>query len=133
MEHPSLSVRKDDFSIQITSSLSHRFYVRVDTDTSNSHTIVYTDFIIDPEDNLLALSAIELMSSISVAPSHGMKLIFKDIYPNFYKTHDKIELQRRHDQIIDIVNIYSSNHNLSIGASYLKPLNFIFDTVVSLS
>ena len=106
MQEPGeFRVRLDDFSLQIASDNSKQFWIRVGRPSGEADGLVFTDFSLDDGDADRALAALDIIRRNFRGPRPGMRLTFLDIYPDYVASSrgDKLELARRHDQIVNVI------------------------------
>lgn len=124
------TVREDGYSFQMTSPSSRRFFLRLTTMVGDTRKMTFSDFILEPTDDDLAVRALQELEKYYGRPQPGMMLKFHDIYPAYRETNDKKELIRRHDRIVSIIRTYLSSTNISIDNIYLDQHADKFDTIV---
>lgn len=125
-----LSTRTDDASVQIMAESSARFFVRVTSTKSNKTSLVFSDFILNPDDDDRAVEALHLLKKQGFPLSAPVKLVFQDIYPSYYKSRDRAELVRRHDQIVAVVKEYATQEGLVVTNTFLDSKAGRFETQV---
>jgi|GEM_PF-2232185 len=125
-----LYTRADDFSFQIMAKGSARLFVRVTSPKSSTTPMVFSDFILDSDDDDRAIEALHLLKGQGFPLSPAMKLVFQDIYPSYSDETDCSELIRRHDQIVSVVKAYAAQAGLSVENSFLETKAGVFETVV---
>lgn len=125
-----LKVREDDYSFQVVSDESARFYIRVVEPAANADTVVFSDFILGAGDNARAVEALALASEKGCAIDTAGKLVIQNIYPSQWQEISNDELLKRHDQILEVVNEYARQSGLTVTNAYLHPGGTKFDTVV---
>lgn len=125
-----LTIREDDWSFKIVAAGSKRFYVTISTSKNDTSQIVFPDFILNPDDNERAIEALHMIKKYFYGPASGMKLIFKDIHPSYQGEGDRVELIRRHDQVVEVVKEYAAQTGLVIGNTMLEPIGGKFETVI---
>lgn len=125
LDQDGLNVRWDDYSLQITSRRSPRFYVRLIRPTSHQAVRTYTDFILEPSDTNQGVMAMELADVRF--PQNYTKILFENIYPCYGRTGDKAELERRHDQLVAVARTH-----LGVIRANLNITNGLFETIVEI-
>lgn len=125
-----LSTRVDDWSFQIIAENSARFFVRVTSSMTNETNIVFSDFILNRDDDSRAVEALHLLNGQGFPLTHSVKLVFQDIHPSYRDENDHAELVRRHDQIVSVVKEYATSASLAIQNAFLEPKAGKFETVV---
>ncbi|MBL3704604.1 hypothetical protein GI582_18055 [Sulfitobacter sp. BDSS02] len=125
-----LTTRRDDKSIQITAEDSARFFVRVTSSVSNNTKIVFSDFILNPDDEARAVDALHLLKKDGFPFSPAVKLVFQDIHPSYADDGDRTELVRRHDQIVAVVKNFAATVGLAVENAFLEPTAGKFETMV---
>lgn len=125
-----LKTREDDWSFQIMAEGSSRFFVRVTSPKTSKETMIFSDFILNPDDNGRGVEALSLLKQqgFSIVPT--MRLVFQDIHPSYGGEEDRAELIRRHDQIVSVVKDYTAQSGLAVGNAFLEPKARKFETVV---
>lgn len=127
-ETPSdLSTRIDDFSLQITSSQSPKFFVRVASDGGQKDEIQITDFLLGDDDDTRAFSALCVISDEYKRISSGSIIRFLDITPSNIEKGITVE---RHDRIIAIMRRYLGASGLQTANTYLDQRHGKYDTLV---
>lgn len=125
-----LTIREDDWSFKIVAAGSTRFYVTISTSRGDTRKIVFPDFILNQDDNERAIEALHMIKKQFYGPASGMKLIFRDIHPSFQDEDDRVELIRRHDQIVEVVKEYAAQTGLVFGNAMLEPIGGKFETLI---
>lgn len=125
-----LTTRADDFSFQIMSEGSARFFVRVTSSKTNKTSMVFSDFILNPDDDSRAVEALHLLKGYGFPLASAMKLIFQDIHTSYSDESDRTELVRRHDQIMSVVKAYAAQAGLTVENTFLDIKAGKFETVV---
>lgn len=125
-----LTTRTDDFSFQIKAKGSARFFVRVTSSKTNKTSMVFSDFILNPDDNSRAIEALHLLKGQGFPLASAMKLVFQDIHPTYSDENDRTELVRRHDQIVSVMKAYAAKAGLTVENTFLDPKAGKFETVV---
>lgn len=125
-----LTTRADDLSFQIMARGSARFFVRVATSKTNKTSIVFSDFILNPDDDGRAVEALHLLGRQGIPLFAAMKLVFQNIHPSYRDESDRAELVRRHDQIVSVVNKYAAQAGSRVDNAFLEPSGRTFQTVV---
>lgn len=125
-----LYTRADDFSFQIMAKGSARFFVRVTSPKSSKTPIIFSDFILNSDDDDRAIEALHLLKRQGFPLAPAMKLVFQDIHPSYSDESDRSELVRRHDQIVAVVKDYAAQAGLSVKNTLLDPKAGKFETVV---
>ena len=126
-----ISVRKDDFSIQITSSSSRRFYVRVSDPDFIAETATISDFLIDVGDFERPQKALDELSKHVPLMFEADHWHFSDLLPSGGEAADSTdpELIRRFDEIKSILSEYFSDGSRVIDNSFIEPRRGKFDGV----
>ena len=75
-----------------------RFFVRSEFARSTEEALVFTDFLLEPNETLAGVAAFQLTCCELGYKTGPEKVEFLDIYPGYSMTGDKGELVRRHDQ-----------------------------------
>lgn len=127
---PILNVREDDYSFQVTSPTSRRFFLRITPKHGHERKVTFSDFFLEPDDSELAIQALHELESHHGRPQPGTTIRFLDIYSIYQETRNQEELIRRHNQIVDIVKAYLSNINLTLDDIFLDQRAGKFDTVI---
>ena len=127
-----LTTRVDDFSFQIMAGGSARFFVRVTSSKTNKTSMIFSDFILNPDDDGRAVEALHLLKQQGFPLVPAMKLVFQDIYPSYSDENDRAELVRRHDQIVSAVKAYAAQAGLTVDNTFLDLKAGKFETVVSM-
>lgn len=125
-----LTTHADDYSFQVMARGSARFFVRVTSLKANKATMVFSDFILNLDDDGRAVEALNLLKEQGFTLAHAMKLVFEDIHPSYRDESDSSELVRRHDQIVSVVKDYAAQAGFSVEDSFLEPNAGKFETVV---
>lgn len=125
-----LKTRMDDWSFQIMAEGSARFFVRVTTPRTSTSSMVFSDFILNPDDDVRAVEALHLLKGQGFPLASSMKLVFQDIHPSYSDESDRAELIRRHDQIVDVVKDYAGQAGLMVENAVLEPRAGKFETVI---
>jgi hypothetical protein len=125
-----LTTRKDDWSFQIMAEGSSRFFVRVTTPKNSEAALVFSDFILNPDDSARADEALHLLKRQGFSFISAKKLVFQDIHPSYSNVRDRAELVRRHDQIVEVVKGYAAQEGLTVGNAFLEPKAGKFETVI---
>lgn len=139
MSHEDLRVRVDEFSYQITSPKSSRFFVRIISSPSDKSKIIISDFLMNDSEGDLALAALSLLSE-TFALLPGVKVILSDILPSTRSsdTLDKEELVFRHDRFVKMFRDYGRSNRKSgqpiyeVGNAFLEPRDGKYETVIHL-
>ncbi len=124
-----LTVRTDDWSFQIVAEGSTRFFVRVTSPMGSKSSMVFSDFILNPDDDERAIEAFSLLNERGFAISPLMELVFQDTHPSYSDESDRAELIRRHNQIVGVVKKYAVQAGLTVGKTFLNPNGSKFETV----
>ncbi len=127
-----LTARTDDWSFQIVAEGSKRFLVRVTSPMGCKSSMVFSDFILNPDDNVRAIEAFHLLKERGFVVSPHMKLVFQDIYPSYRDSSDRVELVRRHDQIVGVLKEYAAQVGLTVVNTFLNPTDKNFETVAQI-
>lgn len=127
-----LTTRIDDFSFQIMAEGSARFFVRVTSSKTDKTSLVFSDFILNPNDDGRAVEALHLLKQQGFSLRPAMKLVFQNIYPSYCDERDRVELVRKHDQIVSVVKTYTAQAGLTIENTFLNLKADKFETVVSI-
>lgn len=127
-----LTTRIDDFSFQIIAEGSARFFVRVTSSKTNKTSMVFSDFILNPDDDGRAVEALHLLRQQGFPLVPAIKLVFQDICPSYSDESDRAELVRRHDQIVSAVKAYAAQAGLTVENTFLDLKAGKFETVVSM-
>ena len=127
-----LTARTDDWSFQIVAEGSKRFFVRVTSPMGSKSSMVFSDFILTPDDNARAIEAFRLLNERGFVISPPMKLVFQDIHPSYSDERDRAELIRRHDQIVGVVKEYAVQAGLTVENTFLNPTGSKFETVAQI-
>lgn len=125
-----LTTRQDDSSFQIVAKGSTRFFVRVTSSIGSKPLMVFSDFILDPDDDTRAIEAFHLLNEWGFSIRPRMKLVFQNIHPSYSDENDRAELIRRHDQIVGVVKKYAIQVGLTVGNTLLSPTGSKFETIV---
>lgn len=125
-----LTTREDDWSFQIMAEGSARFFVRVTTPKNSNAAMVFSDFILNPDDDARAVEALHLLKRQGFSFMSAKKLVFQDIHPSYSNERDRAELVRRHDQIVKVVKGYAVQEGLTVGNTFLEPQAGKFETVI---
>ena len=123
-------IREDDWSFQIFSPGSKRFFIRITTDKTNTESMIFSDFTLDPNDTDRALQALRLVKQHFHGPTSGMRIVFQDIHPTDRNGTDYAEIVRRHDQIVDVMKSYADEAGWEIDNIFLEPSGEKFNIVV---
>lgn len=127
---PIFNVREDDYSFQITSPTSRRFFLRISPKCGDEREVTFSDFLLEPDDSELAIQALHELENHHGRPQPGTTLRFLDIYPTYHVTRNQEQLITRHNQIVDIVKTYLGNINLTLENIFLDQRAGKFDTVI---
>ncbi|MCR8551159.1 hypothetical protein M4578_25365 [Salipiger sp. P9] len=122
--------REDDFSLQLTSDISRRFFIRLLKSGASKQTMVFSDFILESNDSARGIEALRLLTPQFEDHKPVMKLVFQNIYPGHREKNDRCELVRRHDQIVEVVRGYASESGLAVSQTILEPKAEGFETVI---
>lgn len=125
-----LTTRADDFSFQIMAEGSARFFVRVTSSKTNKTSMVFSDFILNPDDDGRAVEALHLLKGQGYPLASAVKLVFQDIHPSYSDESDRTELIRRHDQIVSVLKTYAVQAGLTVENTFLDLKAGKFETVV---
>lgn len=125
-----LTTRQDDWSFQIMAEGSARFFVRVNIPTTSNASMMFSDFILNPDDDVRAVKALHLLREHGYPIKSTANLVFQNIYPSYKDNTDRTELVRRHDQIVGVVKEYAAQANLIVKNAILEPRAGKFDTVI---
>jgi len=125
-----LSVRVDEWSFQVTAKNSAQFYVRVTSCMNNRTDIVFSDFMLNPDADILAVETLHLLKDQGFPLASSVKLVFQDIHPSYRDESDRAELVRRHDQIVSVMKTYAALAGLEIKNNFLEANAGKFETVV---
>jgi len=125
-----LTTRADDFSFQIMAESSARFFVRVSLSDTNKTSMVFSDFILNPDDDNRAVEALHLLKRQGFPLVPAMKLVFQNIHPSYSDESDRAELVRRHDQIVSVLNDYAAQTGCRVDNAFLEPSGKKFETMV---
>lgn len=125
-----LTTHTDDWSFQIMAEGSMRFFVRVTSPKTSKAAMIFSDFILNPDDDARAIEALRLLKDHSLPIVSGAKLVFQDIHPSYKGEDDRAELVRRHDQIVGVVKAFAAQVGLAVENSFLEPDAEKFGTVV---
>lgn len=131
MPRPIFNVREDDYSFQVTSPTSRRFFLRITPKHGDEKEVMFSDFTLEPDDSELAIQALHELENHRGRPQPGATLRFLDIYPIYHETRNQEELIRRHNQIVDVAKTYLSNINLTLENTFLDQRAGKFDTVIA--
>ena len=123
-------VREDDWSFQIMAKGSARFFVRVTTPKNSETVMVFSDFILNPDDDTRASEALHLLKRQGFNFMPAKKLVFQDIHPSYSNERERVELIRRHDQIVAVVTEYAAQEGLAVRCAVLEPKAGKFETVI---
>lgn len=129
----TLTVREDEFSLQITSPVSPRFFVRVERPTRSATSLKISDFLLEHNDAENAVLALECVDRWVRFPRTRCKLVFTDIAASAAASQDKDELVRRHDQIVDVVKQFASRNACVVLDAFLSPIHGRMGTVAVIS
>ena len=127
-----LTARTDDWSFQIVAEGSKRFFVRVTSPKGSKSSMVFSDFILNPDDDARAIEAFRILNERGFVISPPMKLVFQDIHPSYSDESDRAELIRRHDQIVGVVKEYAVQAGLTVENTFLNPAGSKFETVAQI-
>ena len=125
-----LTTRADDWSFQIMAEGSMRFFVRVTSPKTSKAAMIFSNFILNPDDDARAIEALHLLKDHSFPIVSGAKLVFQDIHPSYKGEDDRAELVRRHDQIVGVVKAFATQVGLAVENTFLDPDAGKFRTVV---
>jgi hypothetical protein len=89
-----LSTRVDDWSFQVIAENSARFFVRVTSSMASKTNIVFSDFILKPDDDTRAVEALHLLKGQGFPLAPSVKLVFQDIHPSYRRIQGR-QLYRR--------------------------------------
>lgn len=78
----NISARSDDYSIQITSPASERFFVRVEDPAEIDETVKISDFIFDRHDSQLVFEALKYLEEELPAMFRARRWVFLDLLPS---------------------------------------------------
>lgn len=119
----TFTVRKDEYSLQLTAPSSRRFFVRIDLLKSSEHSLFFSDFIFNDDEEVLACEALDTAFHQHPYFEVAKTWEFGDIAPNSI-THelDKPEIVRRHDQIVRVVKSYIAR-NKALNSMQAKTLH----------
>ena len=84
----------------------------------------------DPEDDGRAVEALHLLKRQGFPLVPAMKLVFQNIHPSYSDESDRVELVRRHDQIVSVLNDYAAQAGYRVDNAFLEPSGRKFETVV---
>jgi len=121
--------RKDDLSFQIHAEGSAQFFIRVITPTGRRTSMVFSSFILQPEDDARGVEALCLLNEQGFMICSPMRLVFQDIHPSYSDESGRAELIRRHDQIVGVVKKYAARVGLTVENTLLTPTGSKFETV----
>ena len=122
-----LSSRLDDYSLQITSPQSPRFFVRATKDGGSAGEINITDFLLSEDDDTRAFTALGIISEEYTEISRGSTIRFLNISP---ASDEKAVIIARHDRIISIMRQYLNTNGLTASNTYLNQRYGKYETVV---
>ncbi|MAN99781.1 hypothetical protein [uncultured Roseovarius sp.] len=125
-----LNTREDEWSFQVTSDASKRFFIRLLMPKAARTSLIFSDFILGTNDNARALMALHVIKDRFNLPTPRMKIIFRNIYPSYKNEGDYAELVKRHDQIVAIANDYLAQAGLTLENVILQPKEGQFQTEV---
>lgn len=127
----NISIRRDDFSIQITSPSSKRFYVRVSDPEFISDIAQISDFLIDAGDIDRPKEALSALRREVPLMFEARQWHFSDLLPTGggEAANDDPELIRRFDEIRSILNDYFSDGSRVIDNAFIEPRRGKFDGV----
>ena len=126
----NFTIREDEWSFQITAAGSARFFVRVTSPRTSKISMIFSDFILNQDDDARAVEAIHLLKKHGFQLASPMKMVFQNIHPSYGSESDSTELVRRHDQIVAAVKNYAAQTGLKIENTLLEPNAGKFETVV---
>ena len=127
-----LTTRADGYSFQIMAEGSARFFVRVTSPKTSKTSMVFSDFILNPDDGDRAVEALHLLKEQGFPLAPVIKLVFQDIHPSYSDESDRGELVRRHDQIVSVLKTYAAQAGLTVENTFLDLKAGKFETVVLL-
>ena len=124
-----LSVRQDDYSVQITSPASQRFFVRVADPDMITSKVRFTDFLLDAGTEELSEKALDWLHDNIEQISTAKAWVFFDLLPTQGGSpeSDHPELVRRFDAIRSMIDAYCAKHGRSIENSFIEPAQGKFD------
>jgi len=124
-----LSVRQDDYSVQITSPASQRFFVRVADPDMITTKVRFTDFLLESGSEKLSEKALDWLHDNIGQISTTKVWVFSDLLPKQDKSpeSDHLELVRRFDAIRSIIDAYCAKHGRTIENSSIEPAQGKFD------
>lgn len=125
-----LTTCADDYSFQVMAKGSARFFVRVTSPKTSKTTMIFSDFILNSDDDGRAVEALHLLKRQGFQIGPAMKLVFQDIHPSYRDESDRSKLVRRHDQIVAVVKDYAAQTGLAVENTFLEPRAGKFETVV---
>lgn len=130
-----VSARHDEFSVQVTSIDSPRFFVRLDLTKSSADTLVFSDFTFQRVDRDKALAALRVVQTEVGKLRNILAIVILDILPTgtneMSENLDKKELCRRHDLLVDTFRMFGDKNNFVIVDQKLNFRFGKFDTLLT--
>lgn len=126
----NLIIREDDWSLQIRARNSARFFIRLTKLRMGETSLVFSEFIINPDENARALEALHAIKDQFSCSTSITNMVFQHIYLSQLSKLDYAELIVRHDQIVAVVKEYTSQVGLTVENALLEPRAGVFETVV---
>lgn len=117
---------------QITAEGSACFLVTVMNPKASSSCLIFSEFKLCRDDTAQAVKALHLVDRYVHKITPKMKLVFQQVHPPYLCKVDKVELVRKHDQLVCVLEDYASQANLQIGNSVLDLKRGEFETVIFL-
>lgn len=132
MKFEEFSVRRDEFSVQIISSKSPRFFFRVTSPPEDGSSLTFSDFILAPEDTERAVAALFLLRRWFRGPGPGMRIQVLDICPPPLDRDrpDSEAVARRHGQIVEVLTAFAEANGFAVENASLESRGGKHDTVV---
>lgn len=111
----SLTTRWDEFSVQVTSENSKRFFVRLVINESKAAYMHFSDVLLENGDEPILVCAFRILANEGFQISSGAELHFSDILPSVKQGAGSAEVLKRQVQIISSLESYLNTVGLKVA------------------
>ncbi len=127
----TLSIRSDDYSVQVISTASKRFFVRIADPHLVKDVTIFSDFRIDEGDAGIALEALQLLAKQAPEIYRARKWVVSDLLPTPDQSvsAEHPELVRRFDELKSLFRSNSEGTRRLMENAYIEPRADKFDGV----
>ncbi len=131
----SITVRRDEFSLQLTHSDSKFFFVRIESLETQAQCVTFTDFILPEGKAQLGHQALEYLWQEFPRIYSVATWKFLDIYPrgeDVDGTLQKENVVRRFDELVDLLTPFFQARGLKLRNPILNQTHGKFEAVFEL-